>query len=243
MNKAYSRVNWQNEPSLTTPLNATNLNKMDSALDTVDTRVVTFDTTKANQSDLLQSLKQVAYNTTTGVFTFTYWNGTTQDIDLNIEKIPVSFSMDANGVITMTTADGTQYTADVSTLIKTYTFSDSTEIDFTTTTDASGNKTVTASLINGSIAGSKLQPNYLADCVSAKNDAETAEGNAEQSARNASSSELDSEAYALGTRNGTPVSSDDPAYHNNAKYYSDTAYIVPIDPSDTTNLNMWIETV
>ena len=30
-----------------------------------------------------------------------------------------------------------------------------------------------------------------------------------------------SEAYAVGTRNGTAVPSTDPAYHNNAKYYAD----------------------
>ena len=30
-----------------------------------------------------------------------------------------------------------------------------------------------------------------------------------------------SEAYAIGTRNGTPVASTDPAYHNNSKYYSE----------------------
>lgn len=31
----------------------------------------------------------------------------------------------------------------------------------------------------------------------------------------------DAEAYAIGTRNGEPVSSDDPAYENNAKYYAE----------------------
>lgn len=30
-----------------------------------------------------------------------------------------------------------------------------------------------------------------------------------------------SEAYAVGTRNGTPVASSDPAYQNNAKYYAE----------------------
>ena len=221
MNKAYSRVNWQNEPSISTPLNETNLNKMDSALDTIDNRVVTFDTSKANQSDLLQTVKSVTYNTETGVFVFTFWNNTTVTADLNIEKIPVSFSMDEYGVITMTTADGTTYTCDIASLIKLYTFNDSSEIDFTTTTDSSGNKTITASIINGSITGEKLQPNYLADCVSAKNGAESAESNAGQSARDASGSSLDSEAWAKGTRNGVPVSSDDPTYENNAKYYAE----------------------
>lgn len=33
--------------------------------------------------------------------------------------------------------------------------------------------------------------------------------------------EEDAEAYAVGTRSGVPVTSGDPAYHNNAKYYSE----------------------
>lgn len=31
----------------------------------------------------------------------------------------------------------------------------------------------------------------------------------------------DSEAWAVGTRDGVPVSSDDPTYHNNSKWYSE----------------------
>ena len=221
MNKVYQRINWQNEPSISTPLNETNLNKIDYALDVVDGRVVTFDTTKANQSDLLQTVKTVAYNTTTGVFTFTFWNGNTVTADLNIEKIPVSFSMSEQGIITMTTADGTQYTADVASLIKTYSFADSSVIDFTVTTDASGNKTVTADIVDGSITGQKLQPNYLADCEEAVNDAEAAASSASGSATTAGTSAQDSEAWAVGTRGGVPVPSTDPAYENNAKYYAE----------------------
>lgn len=223
MNKAYARIVWQNEPSITTPLNETNLNKMDSALDIIDNRVVEMDTTKANQSDLLQSLKTVTYNDNTGVFTFTFWNDTTLSVDLNIEKIPVSFSMSPQGVITMTTADGTTYTADVAELIKTYTFTDSGEIDFTVTTDASGNKTVTAGIVSGSITANKLQPNFLADCESAKDDAESAATSASNSALNSNASAEDSEAWAVGERDGVPVPSTDPAYQNNAKYWSQQA--------------------
>ena len=41
--KAFSRVSWENEPSVATPLNQTNLNKGDSALDVIDDRVVAMD--------------------------------------------------------------------------------------------------------------------------------------------------------------------------------------------------------
>lgn len=39
----------------------------------------------------------------------------------------------------------------------------------------------------------------------------------------------DSEAWAAGTRNGVPVSSTDPAYHNNAHYYSSLAATANIE--------------
>ena len=208
-----SRINWENEPSIASPINATNLNKIDYAVYEHDQTFETWDVTKANQSDLLLSVKSIDYNTSTGVFVFTWQNGTTKTVDLNIEKIPVSFSMSAQGVITMTTDDGTQYTADVGSLIKTYTFTDSTEIDFTVTTDQSGNKTVTAALKDGSIVGSKLEPNYLANCQSAAN-------SASGSATAADGSAEDSEAWAVGTRDGVPVPSTDPAYNNNSKYWA-----------------------
>ena len=211
-----SRINWENEPSINTPINAVNLNKIDYAVYEHDQTLANWDTTKANQSDLLLCVKTITYDTDTGVFVFTWQNGTSQTVDLNIEKIPVSFSMDANGVITMTTEDGTQYTADVGSLIKTYTFTDSGRIDFTVTTDASGNKTVVADIIDGSITGAKLQPNYLADCQAAQTGAETAQGLSEDSAE-------DAEAWAVGQRNGSDVPSTDPTYHNNAKYWSQQA--------------------
>lgn len=44
---------------------------------------------------------------------------------------------------------------------------------------------------------------------------------AAESARDAAQDALDAEAYAIGTRNGTAVSSTDPAYHNNSKYFSE----------------------
>ena len=40
-------------------------------------------------------------------------------------------------------------------------------------------------------------------------------------ATSAEGDEEDAEAYAVGTRSGVPVTSGDPAYHNNAKYYSE----------------------
>jgi len=40
MDKIYTRVNWANLPSTDTPINETNLNNMDNAIDLIDSRVV-----------------------------------------------------------------------------------------------------------------------------------------------------------------------------------------------------------
>lgn len=223
MQKVYTRINWENVPSEATPINETNLNRMDYALNEIDGRVVAFDTSKAEQSDLLQTLKTVSYDSTTGVFTFTLWNGTTITADLNIEKIPVSFAMDANGIITMTTSDGSTYTADVGSLIKTYTFNDSTDIDFSVTTDSSGNKTVTATIVDGSVTASKLQPNYLADIQTEVASAQAYANSASGSATTAGNQALEAEAWADGQKNGVDVPSTAQQYHNNAKYWAEQA--------------------
>lgn len=218
MDKAFQTWTWYNKPDVRSPLAAVYLNRINTGLDTVDTRVVNMDTSKANQSDLLQSLKTVQYNSTTGVFTFTYWNGTTVTVDLNIEKIPVSFSMSNAGVITMTTADGTTYTADVGDLIKTYTFDDTSTIDFTTTTDADGNKIVTATVKDGSITGSKLEPNYLANVTAQAQTASSAANSATSSANDADYDAKLAQSYAVG---GTGIRQGEDT--DNAKYYKEQA--------------------
>ena len=54
-------------------------------------------------------------------------------------------------------------------------------------------------------------------------EAGTSATNAGTSETNAATSASNAEAYAVGTRNGTPVSSGDVAYENNAKYYAGEA--------------------
>lgn len=48
--KTYTRVNFQNYPSTSTPLNATNLNKMDKGIDDLDDEVVTVKNAIENMS-------------------------------------------------------------------------------------------------------------------------------------------------------------------------------------------------
>lgn len=48
MAKIYNRINWQNSPSTSTPLNAANLNKMDKGIDEIDTKLDNLQTTVDN---------------------------------------------------------------------------------------------------------------------------------------------------------------------------------------------------
>ena len=72
-----------------------------------------------------------------------------------------------------------------------------------------------ASSSASSAAGSASTANTKAS------EATTSASNALNAASTATTQAGNAEAWAVGTRNGTPVSSSDPQYHNNAKYYSD----------------------
>lgn len=142
---------------------------------------------------------------------------------MNIEKIPVGFSMDAAGVLTMTTADGSTFTADIGALIKTYEFEDSGTVEFQVRTDENSAKHIKADIIEGSIDGSKLTPDYLAQLT---RQAEAAAANATAAAGSATTATQNkeaAEAWAAGTIDGQPVPESNPAYHNNAKYWSEQA--------------------
>lgn len=209
---------WRNKPLTTSPINQDNLNRMEVTMDVIDDRVVTFDTTKANQSDLLQTVKTITYEPLTGTFTFTHWNGSTTVINTDIEKIAINFDYDDDPTsphyqhLVIELDDGTYKYVDMSSLITQYEFVDGTIVDFTVAADGS----ITADIKAGSITADKLQPNFLADCLAAKNAAEAAADNAEESAE-------DAEAWAVGKRNGQDVPSTDPAYENNAKYWAQQA--------------------
>ena len=214
LSKIYSRINWVNEEE--PALNETNLNKVDYALDVIDDRVVELDITKAKQSDLNESLKTLTFDQETGVFTFEYWNGSQLICDLNVEKIPVSFSLSDEGILKMVTDDGTEWTCDISKLIKTYSFLNSETINFEDTVDENGNHNVTAKVKIGSITGEHLQPNYLADITKQAN-------LSKDSSENSKSSSLISEGFAKGTQNGEPVGEDSEYYNNNAEYFKNQA--------------------
>lgn len=213
--KQYNRINWQNRPSTLTALGALNLNKMDVFLNTVDNTLIEMDSTKLNISTANSMIASVAYNSDTGIWTFKELDGTTYTFDQNIEKIPVSFSLSEDGILTMITDDGTQYTANIADLIKDYVFDDSDTIAFekefvSTDDEGKGSYHVTASVKAGSINEQHLNPDYRADILSYRNDAQTA-------ASDALGYSQDSKRWAVGDEDYEGSETD------NAKYYKEQA--------------------
>ena len=213
MNKVYTRINWENEPSDATPINESNLNKMDAASEEMDNRIVEQDTTKLSKVDASSDIVNWTMDEESGVITVTRRNGEKIIFDLNIEKIPVSFSLSDDGIITMITDDGTTFTTNIGAMIPILTFNDSDEI--TVSVSGTGvNKTYSFSIKDNSITEDKLQPNFLADIKVQSASASLSASNADTSAKQAQS-------YAVG---GTGTRDNENT--DNAKYYKEQAQAV-----------------
>lgn len=210
LNKVYTRINWENYPSENTDIDEINLNKMDSAIDALDNRIISQDALKVDKSAINGNIADWTMDETTGVITITKYNGEKIIFDLNIEKIPVGFSMSDDGIITMTTEDGTQFTADIGSMIPVLTFEDSATIAVSVT-GTGKNKTYSFSIKTGSVTDDMLQPNYLADI-------RVESANASAYAQSANAKSVLAESYAIGgtgTREGEDT--------DNAKYYMEQA--------------------
>lgn len=210
LNKVYTRINWENYPSENTDIDEINLNKMDSAIDALDNRIISQDALKVDKSAINGNIADWTMDETTGVITITKYNGEKIIFDLNIEKIPVGFSMSDDGIITMTTEDGTQFKADIGSMIPVLTFEDSATIAVSVT-GTGKNKTYSFSIKTGSVTDAMLQPNYLADI-------RVESANASAYAQSANAKSVLAESYAIGgtgTREGEDT--------DNAKYYMEQA--------------------
>lgn len=226
LNKVYTRINWENYPSENTDIDEINLNKMDSAIDALDNRIISQDALKVNKSAINGNIADWTMDETTGVITITKYNGEKIIFDLNIEKIPVGFSMSDDGIITMTTEDGTQFTADIGSMIPVLTFEDSATIAVSVT-GTGKNKTYSFSIKTGSVTDDMLQPNYLADI-------RVESANASAYAQSANAKSVLAESYAIGgtgTREGEDT--------DNAKYYMEQAKLqtggIPTKVSELEN--------
>lgn len=212
MQKSYTRINWENYPSENTPLNETNLNRIDYATNEIDNRVIELDTSKANATELSSLIKNIGVDEQTGVITITYYNNTTSTIQTTLNKIAVNFRYDFNTQnLLLTLNDGTVASISLADLIQINEFDDTPTVDFTVT-----NGRVSAIVPLGSIGDEHLRTDYLADI-------RVAEANAAASETNSDARALDSEAWAVGQRDGANVLDTDLTYNNNSKYYSQVA--------------------
>ena len=204
MNKAYIRINWENYPSDATPINKVNLNRLDSATDILDDRVITLDTTKATKTEVATLVADVAFEESTGIITVTKKNGSKITIDTQMGKIAVNFDYDpVTEQIILTLIDGTKQYIDLSALITQYEFLDTDTVAFTIGTDGK----VSAIVKEGSIEEKHLEPNYLAKIKVEAAKAETSRADAAASATKA-------ESYAVGGTGSREGEDSD-----NAKYY------------------------
>lgn len=214
--KIFNRINWLNRPSTNTPLNATNLNVGDSAIDKLDDRIITLDTVKADMQVVNDMVADVSLNSNTGVITVTYKNGSHVDYDTNLEKIAVNFSYDyVNQRLVLTLSDGSKQYVDMSALITQYEFEDSATIAFSIN-DKTG--AISAFIKNGSITDAMLETGYLAKITEQSAKATNMANSATTSSNSAYDNAKLSQSYAIG---GSGVR--DGENTDNAKYYSEQA--------------------
>jgi hypothetical protein len=183
---------------------------MDSALDEVDDRVITLDTTKAEITDISTLVESITVDDTTGEITLTKYNGSTTVIQTTLNKIAVNFSYDyATQDLILIMNDGTEARISLAALIQNNEFDDTATIDFT----VSQTGHVSAKVVEHSIGDEHLRTDYLADI-------RVSEANAAQSASDSEGYKLDSEAWADGQKGGVNVPNTAPQYNNNSLYYS-----------------------
>lgn len=213
MQKAHSNIDWENFPSVETPINEQNLNKMDKSIDEIDDRVIALDISKFNLSDAQELVKSLTFDRSNGVFIITYFNGSTTTIYTMLEKLAVNFDFDEDAQqLIITLDDGTEKRVDLSAFIKPIEFIDSGTIAW----QLLDNGQVSAIVKEGSIEEKHLQPNYLADIKVESAKAELSANASATSAREAKDSEKLAESHNHGGTGVRPGEDTD-----NSKYWSE----------------------
>lgn len=209
MQKSYARINWENYPSENTPLNESNLNRMDFAIDTIDDRVIGLDTEKADVTTVDNLIASIAVDDETGVITVTKQNGAQVTIQTTLNKIAVNFSYDYDTQeLVLTMNDGTSARINLSSLIQNNEFANTSTINLSVSTTG----IVTANIVDHSIGDDQLRTDYLADI-------RTSEAHADQYQQDAQAFSFDAEAWAKGTRSDVPVTSGQDGFEDNSKFY------------------------
>lgn len=197
-NSSYDPTNWINN---TTPINQSNLNHVEQGIVAMQDRTDVLNATKIESSYVDNAIKNVTFDDSTGIFTFTKYDNSTFTLDTLLEKVVVNFDYDTTTqelVITM--EDGTEKRVSLSAFIEQDEFQDSDTVAFTLV----GNHIVKADIKAHSIGANELQQNYLADI--------------QRESANAHTDAIRSRSYAVGDTNTRQDEDID-----NAKYYKEQA--------------------
>lgn len=198
LTKYYFPFTWRNKPSLESPLNEVHLNHIEDGINEMDNRILLLAQDKADAADMANVIIDFTMDDTTGVMTFTRFDGSTFTHDTAVEKIALNCYLEGDNFV-LELADGTKQKVSLSKFIDTYTFSSTDTIRIT----ANG-KNISADIPDGKITLAKLEPTILSTIRQYTLDAQTAKGVAEQAASTA-------QGWAIG---GTGFEG------NNAKYYA-----------------------
>ena len=198
LTKYYFPFTWRNKPSLESPLNEVHLNHIEDGINEMDNRILLLAQDKADAADMANVIIDFTMDDTTGVMTFTRFDGSTFTHDTAVEKIALNCYLEGDNFV-LELADGTKQKVSLSKFIDTYTFSSTDTIRIT----ANG-KNISADITDGKITLAKLEPTILSTIRQYTLDAQTSKGVAEQAASTA-------QGWAIG---GTGFEG------NNAKYYA-----------------------
>ena len=210
MIKLFNRIFWHNN---TTPaINEDNLNAMSKAIDDIDDRVInlagTIMETVPEIQEMLSEAEQLEQ----------YAQAAAQDAQ---DAADSATSAGNDALKSEGFAVGQQNGSDVGATSPYYR---NNSKYYAGQAEIQANE-ATQMYVDTAAIETRLQPqiNSVEAAVTTLQNNAQAIANAAANAQAAAGSALDAEAYGTGTRDGDPVTSSDPAYHNNAKYWSDLA--------------------
>lgn len=205
-----------------------------------NTGIFTFTRENGSTTSIDTALEKVAtnwvYDAATQSLILTLADGSTQSISLSafiteseyLDSDTLDFSV-SDHKITATVKDGSITDTKLSSALKT-TLQNYVTQAATSATNAAASEANALTYKNTAQSAQSAAVNAQTAAETAQEDAEvsaanaaTSETNAGTSATNADGSAKDSEAYAVGKRGGVDVTSGDPAYQNNSKYYKEQA--------------------
>ena len=116
--------------------------------------------TGSGEGSVTKAVDNITFDETTGLFTISYTDGTTNTIDTKLEKVVVNFTYDqTNQNLVLTLDDGTTYNIPMSAFINVYSGSNGAMI--TISIDSATN-VISATIVDGSITESKLNADFVA---------------------------------------------------------------------------------